>query len=124
MVKRKFNPGKGLYALPGGFIGQQEKLEDSMLRELKEETKIKVDKPILRRSIKEVKVFDHPNRSERGRTITHAHLIDLGEGPLPFVKGADDAEEARWILIADLYRMEEELYEDHSDIIQHMTARF
>ena len=124
MVKRGFNPGKGLWALPGGFLDQKEKIEDCVVRELKEETRIKVDKPILRRSITESKVFDHPERSLRGRTITYAYLMDLGEGPLPYVKGSDDAVGAHWIPLADLQSIEDEIFEDHMDIITYMTSRF
>ena len=124
MVKRGFNPGKGLWALPGGFLDQKEKIENGMLRELKEETRIKVDKAILQRSIIESKVFDHPERSLRCRTITHAYLIDLGEGPLPYVKGSDDAVGAHWIPLADLQSIEDELFEDHMDIITYLTSRF
>jgi len=124
MIKRKVNPGKGLWALPGGFLNPNEKLEDCAMRELKEETRIKVDKPVLRRSILETKVFDHPNRSLRGRTVTHAYLIDLGEGPLPEVKGGDDAAGAHWIPLADLKHLEDQMFEDHNDIIQNLTSRF
>lgn len=124
LVKRKFNPGKGLWALPGGFVNQNEHIKDCVIRELKEETKIKVDKPVLRRSIKEMKVFDHPKRSLRGRTITFAYLIDLGEGPLPVVKGSDDAEFAGWIPLADLGGLEDQMFEDHNDIIQNLVSKY
>ena len=124
LIKRKFNPGKGLWALPGGFVDQNETIKDSAIRELKEETRIKVDKPVLRRNIIESKIFDHPNRSERGRTITHAFLIDLGEGPLPVVKGGDDASGAHWWPLADLQSIEREMYEDHNDIIVRLTSKF
>lgn len=124
LVKRKFDPGKGLWALPGGFLSQKEKIKDSAVRELKEETRIRVDKPVLRRSIVDSEVFDHPERSDRGRTITHAFLLDLDEGPLPYVKGGDDASGAHWVPLADLQAIEDELYEDHMDIILRMTSRF
>lgn len=124
LIKRKHNPGKGLHALPGGFLDKDEKIEDCVIRELKEETRIKIDKPVLRRSIVECKIFDHPDRSLRGRTITHAYLIDLGEGPLPEIKAGDDAAGARWVNLADLKFLEEEMYEDHNDIITFLTSRF
>lgn len=124
LVKRGFNPGKGLYALPGGFLNVGEKIERGALRELKEETKIDVPVAVLEKAIEDVHVFDHPRRSLRGRTITHAHLIDLGVGPLPRVKGSDDAVGAQWVPIADFHKMEHEMFEDHYDIIVHMTSRF
>jgi len=68
LVKRRASPGKGLYALPGGFLDQNESMEDGMIRELREETKIKVPEKVLRGFIKKSLVFDAPNRSLRGRT--------------------------------------------------------
>lgn len=124
MVKRKSNPGKGLFALPGGFLDQSERLQAAVIRELKEETKIKVDKPVLERSIIDNHVFDHPQRSTRGRTLTHAFLIDLGLGELPQVKGSDDAEQAFWVPLADIGEFEDKTFEDHIDIIKYFTSRF
>lgn len=121
LIKRRFNPGKGLYALPGGFTNANERILDSALRELKEETKIDVDMQILRDKIVHMEQFDHPKRSERGRIITNAYLIDLGKGPLPKVKASDDAMGAHWVHIREIYNMEEELFEDHFDIINRMT---
>lgn len=124
LIKRKFNPGKGLYALPGGFLNPDEMIEECAIRELKEETRIKIDKPVLKRSIESVQTFDHPHRSLRGRTITHAHLINLGEGPLPEIKAHDDASGAHWIPLADMKHLEDEMFEDHMDIITSLTSRF
>lgn len=124
LIKRKFHPGKGLYALPGGFLDAHESIQDSALRELKEETSIAIPKAALEMQIKHVQVFDHPKRSERARTVTHAYLIDLGEGPLPEVKAGDDASGAHWIHLKDALTMEGSLYEDHYDIITQMVSRY
>lgn len=115
LVKRGDMPGKGLWALPGGFLNQEETMLDGAIRELKEETKIKVPVPVLKGSVKESKTFDAPNRSSRGRTITQAFLIDLGVGELPKVKGADDAEKAFWVPFNKV--KQEKMFEDHFFII-------
>lgn len=120
LVKRGDMPGKGLWALPGGFLNQEETMLDGAIRELKEETKIKVPVPVLKGSIKSSKTFDAPNRSSRGRTITQAFFIDLGVGPLPKVKGADDAEKANWVPFKDV--KQELMFEDHAHIISHFLG--
>lgn len=123
MIKRRSEPGKGLWALPGGFLNAEtdKSLIDACIRELREETGIKVPAPVLRGSIVRSKVFDAVNRSARGRTITQATFIVLGaEGELPKIKGADDAEKARWVPIAEI--RSEECFEDHYEIIQHFVG--
>ena len=120
LVERGAQPGKGLWALPGGFLEQDERTEDGMLRELKEETKIKVPVPVLRGSIVNSKVFDDPHRSSRGRTITHAFLIHLPpDVVLPKVKGSDDAATARWFPLSAVTR--KMMFEDHFCIIAAMV---
>ena len=122
LVRRKSAPGKGLLALPGGFLNQDEFIQDAMIRELREETCIKVPEPVLRGSIVARDVFDDPNRSSRGRTITHAFLIKLADDiRLPKVKGSDDADKAKWVPISKLKR--EDFFEDHLDIIISMLGR-
>lgn len=117
LVKRGDMPGKGLWALPGGFLNQNETMLDGAIRELKEETKIKVPVPVLKGSVKESKTFDAPNRSSRGRTITQAFFIDLGVGELPKVKGADDAEKAFWVPFNQV--KQEKFFEDHFFLIDY-----
>lgn len=123
LVRRRAYPGKGLFALPGGFLNQNERIIDAVIRELREETKIKVPAPVLKGSIKDSKVFDAPNRSLRGRTITHAHLIELNPGPLPAVKGGDDADKAKWFPLEEVLTMEDQLFEDHFSIINYFIGR-
>lgn len=125
LIQRGFSPGKGLWALPGGFLNPKETLEDGCIRELIEETKIKVPEIVLRKGITYDKVFDHPDRSLRGRTITHAFLIELdgGDGSLPRVKGSDDAKKAKWVSLAEIAKMEEVMFEDHGHIIDTLVAR-
>ena len=121
MVERKARPGKGLLALPGGFVDQGERLVDACLRELREETRLKVPVPVLKGSIKGQQVFDDPHRSARGRTITHAFYIELEPNKeLPKVKGGDDARHAQWVPLAELDP--NRIFEDHYFIIQEMTG--
>jgi bifunctional NMN adenylyltransferase/nudix hydrolase len=121
-IRRGAIPGKGLWAMPGGFIDQNERIRDAVIRELREETGIKVPDPVLRGSVIAQDVFDDPNRSARGRTITHAFLIKLkDDAALPRVKGMDDADKARWIPISELNVSD--FFEDHFFIIQNMLAR-
>ncbi|OUS24002.1 ADP-ribose pyrophosphatase [Gammaproteobacteria bacterium 45_16_T64] len=121
MVERKARPGKGLMALPGGFLDHDEKLVDACLRELREETRLKVPAPVLKGSIKSQQVFDDPHRSARGRTITHAFYMELEPNKaLPKVKGSDDAKYAKWVPLANLDPTK--IFEDHYFIIKKMTG--
>jgi bifunctional NMN adenylyltransferase/nudix hydrolase len=122
MIKRRAEPGKGLWALPGGFVNAatDKSVEAAAIRELREETGIKVPAPVLRGSIEDSRVFDAIDRSARGRTITHAFKIVLPDGDLPRVKGQDDAEKARWVPIAEV--RSEECFEDHYEIIQNFLG--
>jgi bifunctional NMN adenylyltransferase/nudix hydrolase len=122
MIRRRAEPGRGLWALPGGYVNARtdKSVEDAAIRELREETQIKVPAPVLRGSIRRSKVFDAIDRSPRGRIITHAFHIELPDGELPKVKGNDDAEKARWVPIAEV--RSEECFEDHFEIIQHFLG--
>lgn len=124
VVRRKSAPGEGLVALPGGFLDPGERIKEGMLRELREETKLKVPEPVLRGSIKNSNVFDHPNRSLRGRTITHAFLIELepSDQGLPKVKGGSDAQKAEWIPLSQALTMGNQWFEDHLQIVKYFVG--
>lgn len=124
LVKRKGYPGKGLFALPGGFINQHERIEDAALRELREETSIALPKEELRKLIVDQHVFDHPDRSTRGRTITHAFCINLGGGKPVRVKGSDDAEKAFWLPLREVSAKQHLFYEDHCSIVEYFCSKF
>lgn len=117
LITRKSAPGKGLLALPGGFL-KEETFEDAAIRELREETRLKVPEVVLRKSISDSRVFDHPQRSLRGHVVTKAHFIDLGSGDLPEVRGSDDAKKAFWTPFCFLTDFEDRFFEDHFSIIR------
>jgi len=122
LVRRRAEPGRGLWALPGGFVNQNETVLEAAIRELHEETRLKIPRAVLRGSIKARQVFDHPGRSARGRTITHAFHFDFPSGELPRVRAADDADQVRWVPISEAMLMEEQVFEDHFHILEHFVG--
>jgi bifunctional NMN adenylyltransferase/nudix hydrolase len=120
LIERGRAPGKGLLALPGGFLNPNERIEDGMIRELHEETKIKLQPQVLRGSIEGRTVVDTPDRDPRGRTITHAFYIKLkDQQDLPHVRGSDDAAKATWYTFAEVLKMRDCFYADHFHILAH-----
>ena len=128
LVRRGGQPGKGLLALPGGFLDPQERLRDAAIRELREETAIRdphgeMSSEQIDRFVEdaETSVFDAPFRSSRGRTITHCFLIRLPDADdLYHVIGSDDAEHAHWYRIEDLEPAT--FFEDHYSMIRKMLG--
>ena len=119
LIERGDHPGKGLLAMPGGFIDQYEPLEDACIRELLEETELAIPYAELKTLIRRKTVFDYPYRSNRGRIITHVFLIKLPSSmTAPQVRGGDDASHALWLPLADLDPAG--MLEDHYFIIRKM----
>lgn len=121
LIERKNLPGRNLYAIPGGFLDDGEWLEDAMLRELKEETRIKVPPAVLRGGIRATMRADYPHRSARGRVISDVYLIKLEDGPLPVVKGRSDAKKAVWVPISDV--RPDNMFEDHFFLLTHLLEQ-
>jgi bifunctional NMN adenylyltransferase/nudix hydrolase len=123
IVERGASPGEGLWALPGGFVHVDERLQDAALRELREETQIDVPIPALIGSIVKQHTFDDPHRSARGRTITHAYHLKLTDREtLPKIKGSDDARGAFWLTMSEVARNRDKFFEDHYSIIEYMLG--
>lgn len=88
VIKRKFPPFKGMYALPGGFVDVGEKVDDACRREMLEETCIVVDR------LYQFGVYSDPGRDPRGHTVSIAYATLLDNvSPI----AGDDASEVEWL---------------------------
>lgn len=125
VVTRDAQPGKGSWALPGGFIEQNERLIDACVRELIEETSIELSKAQLYGSIVDKETFDDPDRSLRGRTITTCFLFSLkNEKDLPNIKPQKgETSKVMWLPIAKALNNPTLWYEDHHAILQTMIGK-
>ena len=106
LIQRGNEPFKGQWAFPGGFMNMDETTEQCAVRELEEETGLKVC------NIQQIGAYSKVDRDPRGRTVTVAYLaiIDKPEA----VKGLDDAAKAQWFPISNL----PELAFDHEEIMK------
>ncbi|MEN6587437.1 MAG: bifunctional nicotinamide-nucleotide adenylyltransferase/Nudix hydroxylase [Sulfuricella sp.] len=118
LIRRKGIPGKGLLALPGGFIDPRERAEAASLRELAEETNISLPPEHLKSCLKDKELFDHPDRSSRGRTFSMAYFYDLEMNDCPEIRAGDDAGEAMWVPVSSLDARRAEMFEDHFEILE------
>lgn len=125
LVERKYSPGKGCLALPGGHKHEKETFLDAAIRELQEETCIKVPEKVLRGSVVEGSMFDNPNRSYPHTRITMGYCIHISPNPdntFPRVRAADDALSAKWYALNEVRDMQQRMYDDHYQIIQYFTG--
>lgn len=121
LVRRKSRPGMGMLALPGGHINRDEMPLHAAIRELKEETGIKVPEPVLIGSIEKEQTFADPYRSDLARTVSFSYLIRLkNEKGLAKLKAGSDAESAFWKPINEV--KEHEMFDDHYHIIRSMLG--
>ncbi len=105
LIERGAEPFKGKWALPGGFVNMGELLENACIRELEEETGLKVN------AMTQFRTFDAINRDPRGRTISVVYYIFLEE--LQAIKAGDDAKKVAWF---PLSRLPEPAF-DHAEVI-------
>lgn len=107
LIKRRNEPYKDCWALPGGFVEYGESVETAAVREAKEETSIDVELEDL------VNVYSKPDRDPRGHTITVAYTA---RGDLNAGKADDDAKD---IAIFSLEKLDEiDIAFDHEKIIR------
>ncbi len=106
LVQRAHEPFRGMWALPGGFMEMDERLEETARRELEEETGLQAGR------MEFAGLFDRPDRDPRGRTITAVYVTTLKECSSP--TAGDDASTAQWFPLHDL----PPLAFDHEEIIR------
>ena len=105
LVERGIEPFKGRWAFPGGFMEMDETSEQCAIRELEEETGLKVG------VVHQIGAYSKVDRDPRGRTVTVAYLA-IFDAPQPVI-GQDDAAKAQWFAVSALPL----LAFDHADIL-------
>lgn len=115
LIQRK---GTGQWAVPGGFLGQDESVEDCARRELEEETSLKLYG--IKPSFSEV--FDQPDRDPRGRIVTH-NFVFIVHGFDPYIKAGDDAMNAEWKTMDWVRSNPRSFYADHFKMINLLAVK-
>jgi bifunctional NMN adenylyltransferase/nudix hydrolase len=124
LIERKHAPGMNTWALPGGFKENNETLTQTVLRELREETNLRVPEKVLLGSIKSSKLYDSPKRCHGIPRITYAIHFDVAannNGALPDVRPKDDALNAKWVPLHEAIN-DYVLFDDHKAILSEMTG--
>ena len=106
LIQRSADPYKGCWAFPGGFMNMDETTEQCAIRELEEETGLRVS------DVHQIGAYSKVDRDPRGRTITVAYLAIIDE-PVQ-VTGQDDAAKAEWFPLSAL----PDLAFDHAEIMR------
>ena len=112
LIQRAIEPYKGCWAFPGGFMNMDETTEQCAIRELEEETGLKLD------IMHQIGAYSKVDRDPRGRTITVAYLAIIDK-PVQ-VNGQDDAAKAEWFPINNLPH----LAFDHQEIMTDAKLKF
>lgn len=111
LVRRKNDPFKGNWCLPGGFVDPDERVHDAAMRELMEET------GITGVTTEQFGAYGDPGRDPRGRTVSLVYWTRLASKP--DATAGDDAAEAGWFPLADLPPMAF----DHGTIVNDIKHR-
>ena len=112
LIRRKNEPFAGSWAMPGGFVDENERLEDAARRELEEETGVTVAE------LEQLYTAGDPGRDPRGWTVSVVYLAQVEPSALKAV-AADDAEAVSWFPLDDL----PPLAFDHAMILERVRAR-
>ena len=110
LVERKYPDGKKKWALPGGFVENDEDLQHAAKRELKEETNLHL------KYLLQFKTFGAVDRDKRGRVISVAYLVLVKKSKRK-PKAGDDAKDVKWLPISMLPK----LAFDHNKIVIEAT---
>ncbi|MHA1933002.1 MAG: NUDIX domain-containing protein [Promethearchaeota archaeon] len=109
LIKRKYPPFQNFYALPGGFIEENEKPEEALFREVKEETNLDV------KIIAKIGIYDQEGRDPRGNVHSTAFKCVIS-GDISAMKSGEDSKDVELVTIEILKDME--LAFDHKKILK------
>lgn len=112
LVKRKSWPFKGLWAIPGGFVGMEESVEEAAKRELMEETGVKDV------YLEQIFTFGEPKRDPRTRVITVAYYALISSDNLK-LQAATDVTDVKWFSVEQIPK----LAFDHDKILKYALKR-
>jgi len=108
LINRGNEPFKGKWALPGGFVGMDEELEDAVVRELEEETGLATVR------LEQMRTFGTVGRDPRGRMITIV-FMGIAKEDQTTIKAGDDAAQAQWF---DIEKLPKDLAFDHNEVVR------
>lgn len=113
LIRRQYEPFAGKWALPGGFLRNDEEVEEGVVRELMEETGIEAT--LKASDCKEVGIFGKIGRDPRRRIISLVYRIDLKKAAPVHLR--NEALEVAWHPVKDVVNGKLEVAFDHKDII-------
>ncbi len=113
LINRGNEPFKGMWALPGGFVGMDEDLEDAVARELEEET------GLVGVQLEQIRTFGTVGRDPRGRQITIV-FMGIAEEEQTTIKAGDDAAQAQWF---DIEKLPDDMAFDHNEVVRFVIAK-
>ncbi len=113
LIKRKYDPFKSAWAIPGGFVLNGESLEDAVERELQEETGVKIN------YLEQLYSFGKPDRDPRQQVLSVAYFGLVKSSEFQKLKASTDAEDAEWFTIKKLPK----LAFDHKEILKTAIER-
>ena len=111
LVRRRNEPFRGMWCLPGGFVDPGERVVDGALRELREETSVNAV------NVRFFGAYGDPGRDPRGRTVSFVYWVRADRKPQ--ATAGDDAADFKWF---DLNRLPEMAF-DHGSILAEMRSR-
>lgn len=117
LIRRGGEPYKGMYALPGGFLNEDEDCEECARRELREETGIEAER------LTEVGTWSSPKRDPRERVISVVYATVVGDVE---PRAGDDAAEATFVSLKTLPKLafdHEEMVRDALERLRSMMCR-
>lgn len=121
VIERKNDPFKGHYALPGGFVDENETIEVAAARELQEETSLFVFADIKNAELNLVGIYSDPQRDPRGRVISIAYSGVLKDMCWNNAEARDDAVSLKWVPVSSIPKYFKLAFDHNNIVLQAQT---